>query len=252
VPNLPASDELETLLHEIERTGAALRASETKLRALVERSKARIEGLSPAEFPIEEAPQSIAVAEVLGASQPPAAATEVRLVQGRPAEPMLRDPLTGLYNRAYLEETLARELISAKRRNQPISLIMGDLDGLQTVNESFGTLAGDELLRNFAGLFRVHVRGSDICCRYGDEEFLAVLPQLPKGTAIERADQLRSALAAKAVQFGPSQIATTASFGVAAFPNDGLNAGDLIAAASTAMYAAKSAGRNRVKVSGSH
>ncbi len=164
-------------------------------------------------------------------------------------EQSTHDALTGLYNRRYLEQTIRRELISAERHGHPVSVIMGDLDHFKEINDRYGHPGGDEVLRVFGDLMKRHARGSDIYCRYGGEEFLLVLPKMTKDDAVERAKQLCSAMAAAPVPYGDLAIAVTASFGVAAFPRDGRNADDLIAAADSAMYAAKAAGRNRVNVS---
>ena len=174
---------------------------------------------------------------------------EVRALQDRLREESTHDALTGLYNRRYLEEALGRELILAEREAHPVSVIMGDLDHFKAVNDRHGHLAGDEVLRVFGDLMKRHVRGSDIYCRYGGEEFLLVLPRMAEESAVERAEQLRSAMAAAPVSYGATPIAVTASFGVATFPRDGRTSDELIAAADSAMYAAKAAGRNRVNVS---
>ncbi len=173
---------------------------------------------------------------------------EVQELQERLREQSTHDALTGLFNRRYLEETLGRELLSAERHGHPVSLIMGDLDYFKAVNDRYGHLAGDEVLRVFGALLKQHARGSDIYCRYGGEEFLLVLPLMAQDSAVERAEQLRGALAAAPVPYGASLIAVTASFGVATFPGDGRTGDDLIAAADNALYAAKAAGRNRVNV----
>jgi diguanylate cyclase (GGDEF)-like protein/PAS domain S-box-containing protein len=174
---------------------------------------------------------------------------ELRALQERLREQSIHDSLTGLYNRRYLEETLGRELILAERDRHPVSVIMGDLDHFKEVNDRYGHLAGDEVLRVFGALMKRHARGSDIYCRYGGEEFLLVLPRMAEEIAIERAEQLRSAMAAAPVVYGASPIAVTASFGVAIFPRDGRTGDELIAAADAALYAAKAAGRNRIRVS---
>ncbi len=174
---------------------------------------------------------------------------EVGALQEQLREQATRDALTGLHNRRYLEEWLGRELIRAGRAGHPVSLIMSDLDHFKAVNDACGHLAGDEELRVFGDLMKRHARESDICCRYGGEEFLLVLPGMPEENAIERAELLRRELATTPVDCDTSRIAVTASFGVATFPRDGRTGDDLIAAADDAMYAAKAAGRNRVHVS---
>jgi diguanylate cyclase (GGDEF)-like protein len=169
-------------------------------------------------------------------------------LQERLREESIHDALTGLYNRRYLEETLVRELILAEREAYPVTVIMGDLDHFKAVNDLYGHLTGDEVLRVFGDLMRRHARGSDIYCRYGGEEFLLVMPGMAEQQAVERAEELRSTMAAAPVGHGASTIAVTASFGVATFPRDGRTGDALIAAADRAMYAAKAAGRNRVSV----
>lgn len=174
---------------------------------------------------------------------------ELQALQRRLLDQSIHDSLTGLYNRRYLEETLDRELLLSEHNNYPISIIMGDLDHFKMVNDHFGHLAGDEVLRFFGNLLRKHARQCDIYCRYGGEEFLLVLPKVEKSLAIERAEELRSTMAAVPVPYGISAIPVTASFGVASFPEDGRTGDELISAADSALYAAKTAGRNRVSAS---
>jgi diguanylate cyclase (GGDEF)-like protein len=128
-------------------------------------------------------------------------------------------------------------------------VILSDLDHFKAVNDHYGHPGGDEVLRAFGDLIRQHSRSSDICCRYGGEEFLLVLPEMAKDNAVARAEQLCLAMSNFAVPFGASAIKVTGSFGVATFPQDGRTAGELIAAADRALHAAKAAGRNRVNVS---
>ncbi len=173
---------------------------------------------------------------------------EVQALQERLREQATHDALTGLYNRRYLEESLGRELILAARNGHPVSVIMGDLDNFKAINDRYGHQGGDEILRAFGDLLKRQVRGSDIYCRYGGEEFLLVLPQMSEENAAERAEQLRAALAAAPVSYGASLIAVTASFGVATFPQDGRTGDEVMAAADKALYAAKAAGRNRVNI----
>lgn len=173
---------------------------------------------------------------------------EVQALQEKLREQATHDALTGLYNRHYLEESLGRELMFAERHGHPVSVIMGDLDHFKAINDRYGHLGGDEVLRVFGDLMKCNSRGSDIYCRYGGEEFLLVLPGMAKENAIERAEQLCTMMAAAPVSYGESQIAVTASFGVATFPRDGRTSDELIAAADRALYAAKACGRNRVNM----
>ncbi|HUN54164.1 MAG TPA: sensor domain-containing diguanylate cyclase [Smithella sp.] len=174
---------------------------------------------------------------------------EVRALQDLLREQSIRDSLTGLYNRRYMEETMNREMVLAQRYMRFISVAMGDLDHFKDINDRYGHLAGDEILRVFGELMKRYSRGSDICCRYGGEEFLLVMPGMAVEHACERAEQLRAEIEATQVKFGSSAIAVTASFGVASFPQDGRSSDELIAAADRALYAAKKAGRNQVKIS---
>lgn len=161
-------------------------------------------------------------------------------------EDATRDPLTGLYNRRYLEDSLERELAAARRHGGPISLIMVDLDHFKAINDRYGHPGGDQVLRAVGQVLHRQVRGSDIFCRYGGEEFLLVLPGMPMETAAARAEHLCQELAATPVAFGAEPIPITASFGLAAFPRHADSAPSLIAAADQALYSAKRAGRNRV------
>ena len=173
----------------------------------------------------------------------------VQVLQEELRELSTHDALTGLYNRRYLEESFRRELLLAERAGHPVSVIMGDLDHFKAVNDRDGHLAGDEVLRVFGNLMKHNARASDIICRYGGEEFLLVLPGMTQEGALERAEQLRRAMVATRFSYGASQIMVTASFGIAVFPSHGRTTDELIAAADTALYSAKAAGRNRVSLS---
>ncbi|MGO9752908.1 MAG: diguanylate cyclase [Solirubrobacteraceae bacterium] len=188
----------------------------------------------------------VVVSLMLDITERTRAEREAQALQERLRDQATQDTLTGLCNRGYLEEALRRELILAKRAAQPLSLIMGDLDRVKAVNDRFGQLAGDQVLRAFGKLLTRHARGSDIHCRYGGEKFLLVLPGMPAASAVQRAEQLRRELAAAPIAYGTSQIDVTASFGIAVFPRAGWTAQELIAAADSALDAAKTAGRNRV------
>jgi len=171
---------------------------------------------------------------------------ELERLRAKLREESTHDALTGLYNRRYLEEALERELILAEREGHPVSLIMADLDFFKNVNDEHGHAAGDEVLRVFADRLRRHARGSDVCCRWGGEEFLLMLPRMDIGNAAHRAEELRMAMEMTPVELSHGSIPVTISLGVAACPPSGRTAEALIAAADAALYAAKAAGRNRV------
>ena len=171
---------------------------------------------------------------------------DVHILNTQLREMASHDALTGLYNRRYLEDSFERELIRVARQNHPLSVVMGDLDHFKIVNDTYGHQTGDEVLREFARMMKLYARGSDICCRYGGEEFLLVLPDMAEDKACERAEQLREAIAAVPVTVGTASIRVTASFGVATFPQHGKTGDELVAAADSALYTAKESGRNRV------
>ena len=164
----------------------------------------------------------------------------------------IRDPLTGCYNRRHLNDALlGGEIARARRYRLGLALVMCDLDGFKAINDTHGHLAGDELLRDFAGLLQAMTRESvDTVVRYGGEEFLVILPETSLEGARELAERLRAACAARRVECGKVTLAATASFGVvgADFATaDAILPRELIAAADELMYAAKRAGRNRVE-----
>jgi diguanylate cyclase (GGDEF)-like protein/PAS domain S-box-containing protein len=173
---------------------------------------------------------------------------EVKALQTELREQSIRDALTGLYNRRYLDEIFERELSRAARSGQPVSVIMGDLDHFKAVNDTYGHRGGDDVLRVFGQLVARNCRGSDIACRYGGEEFMLLLPEMSGQDAYARAEQLRLALAGTSITHEGSVIRVTASFGVATFPQDGKTRDALVSAVDEALYTAKKAGRNRTIV----
>jgi diguanylate cyclase (GGDEF)-like protein len=159
------------------------------------------------------------------------------------------DALTGLFNRRHLEESLEREMRRAARTDQPVGVIMFDLDHFKKVNDTFGHEAGDAVLRAIGSLLSRGARAEDMPCRFGGEEFFLIMP----GTSIEgarlRAERLRSDVKQVPImQDGRSIGTVTISIGVAAFPVHGLSVKDLIATADAALYRAKNEGRDRVVI----
>lgn len=171
---------------------------------------------------------------------------ELQVLQAQLRELAIRDPLTGLYNRRYLEETLWRELARAGREGHPLSILIVDVDHFKRLNDTYGHLAGDEVLRALGRLLQHHARSSDIPCRYGGEEFVVVLPDMPPEVAQARAELVRRDFAALHIAFGEAEIVATLSVGVSSSPIHGKTAEDLIGAADHALYVAKQSGRNRV------
>ncbi len=159
----------------------------------------------------------------------------------------IREPLTGLFNRRYLEESGVRELARCERRGLPLSLMMLDIDHFKTFNDVHGHAGGDALLARFGRLLVEHCRGEDIACRYGGEEFTLILPEARAGVALQRAEAIRAAVESMRVQhMGRELPQVTVSIGVATFPADGASPEALLQAADEALYRAKHAGRNRV------
>jgi diguanylate cyclase (GGDEF)-like protein len=175
--------------------------------------------------------------------------TEIHALQARLSEQANRDPLTGLYNRRYLDTTLVRELARCERAGQPLSLMMIDIDHFKQVNDCYGHPVGDEVLKELATMLSEQARTADIACRFGGEEFLLVLPDMPAHIALQRADQWRAAFAATTVRVDTFQVQTTISIGVASYPEHGTSVQELIRRADRALYLAKSQGRNQVVLS---
>ncbi|NMF86364.1 diguanylate cyclase [Nodosilinea sp. P-1105] len=161
----------------------------------------------------------------------------------------IRDPLTGLYNRRYLEEVLAQEIQRAQRHGHTMGVIMLDIDHFKRFNDTYGHEAGDRVLQAVGQLLRDSVRGSDLACRYGGEEMTLVLPESPPEITLERAETIRQAIGHLQVNVdGQVLEAISASFGVASFPSHGTTGADLLKVADAALYQAKAQGRNRVVV----
>jgi len=159
----------------------------------------------------------------------------------------IRDSLTGLYNRRYMEESFDRELDRARRKETPLAVIMIDVDHFKVLNDTYGHITGDSTLKFIADFLLGSIRSSDIACRYGGDEFILILPECSRKEAAERAESMRTAFSSAEVRLPEQTISKlTLSFGVSALPQDGSTREELIASADAALYAAKQAGRNRV------
>jgi diguanylate cyclase (GGDEF)-like protein/PAS domain S-box-containing protein len=164
-------------------------------------------------------------------------------------EQSIRDPLTGLYNRRYMEEALNQQLSSLARHPDPVAIIMIDIDHFKRFNDDYGHAAGDLLLREIGQFLQSNVRGEDIACRYGGEEFILIIPDTSLETAQSRAEDLRREASQLVMQdSGQSYSGLTISLGVAIYPLHGQSKGAILRAADAALYRAKQEGRDRVAV----
>lgn len=157
----------------------------------------------------------------------------------------LRDPLTGLYNRRYMEDALERYLSLAERTGTATSVLMIDLDNFKRVNDTCGHAKGDAVLRDVAGQLVGTLRPSDVVARYGGEELMVILPNCGIADAADKAEMLRKRIESLSEAHG---IQVSASFGIASVPETSVNAADVIPMADAALYAAKEGGKNRVVI----
>ncbi len=172
----------------------------------------------------------------------------VQSLQGKLTEQANRDPLTGLYNRRYLNDTLQREFDRCARDAAPVSVLLVDLDHFKQINDRFGHRMGDEVLCRVSELLLQRLRTSDLCCRYGGEEFLIFLPDVDVEVALERAEQWRQLIEAQHWEVDGQVFGVTLSIGVASHPTARTAPATLIELADQALYRAKTDGRNRICV----
>ncbi|MSN26991.1 MAG: diguanylate cyclase [Geobacter sp.] len=164
----------------------------------------------------------------------------------------IRDPLTSLFNRRHMEETLMREIVLAERTSRTLGIIMMDIDHFKSFNDTYGHDAGDTLLKEFGRFLLNNIREYDIACRYGGEEFICILPETTLEKALERAEELRISLMSFRVEhLGRPLGMVTISAGVAIYPLHGTTEATIVKSADEALYRAKENGRNRV-VAASH
>ena len=171
---------------------------------------------------------------------------DIHELQVQLREQVMRDPLTGMYNRRYLDDALPAEIARTIRDHAPLSLMMIDIDHFKRVNDMHGHQAGDEVLKMLAGILRSEARRSDVACRYGGEEFLLLLPKMNVESARARAERWRKMFAELEVPVESGNLRCTLSVGIAVFPEHGNTAEDLLRNGDRALYLAKALGRNRV------
>ncbi|MGL6029894.1 MAG: diguanylate cyclase [Legionella sp.] len=159
----------------------------------------------------------------------------------------IRDPLTGLYNRRYLEDFMIKQLHQAERSGTPLSVLMMDLDHFKKLNDTYGHDAGDAALKEFGKILQNDIRMSDVASRYGGEEFIVVLYDADANAAKKRAENIRDAISMVHIKYGAQLVGPiTVSIGIAEYPKDGRTLEALIENADQALYYAKNHGRNQV------
>lgn len=164
-------------------------------------------------------------------------------------EEAMRDALTGVYNRRYLQQAFTRYLSQSRAQGKPLTILLLDIDHFKQVNDQQGHLVGDLVLRALAQTLQAHVRGRDVVARYGGEEFLILMEGVALPEAAQRAEELRRQVGDLALLLPDgSTLRITVSIGVAAYPEHGEEMGVLLHAADMALYQAKAGGRNRVVV----
>lgn len=163
----------------------------------------------------------------------------------------IREPLTGLYNRRHMEAFLEREVRRAERCKTRIGFIMLDIDHFKHINDTHGHDTGDVVLKRLGMLLQSSIRGGDIACRYGGEEFLLIMPEIPLNTAQRCAEELRQRVQDLKIAHQDKSLNITISLGVATMPEHGFDSEDVIKAADEALYRAKFGGRNQVVLASS-
>ena len=161
----------------------------------------------------------------------------------------IRDALTGLFNRRYMEESLAREIPRAMRKNTPVGIIMLDIDHFRDFNNTYGHEAGNVVLREIGAQLQTQIRGEDITCRYGGEEFILILPEANQEVTLQRAERIREAIKSIRVEYHRQPLGViTVSLGVAIFPEHSSTVEGILEKADEALYIAKHNGRDRVEI----
>lgn len=176
-------------------------------------------------------------------------ARQLAMSEAQLREQSIRDHLTGLFNRRYLEETLEREVQRAARKQTPLGIVMLDIDRFKNINDTLGHIAGDTLLKGLGKLLQEQVRYADIACRYGGDEFILILPEASLEVTMERTEDLRNKVRQLHVEYKDKILESlTISVGVAVFPDHGFTGKEILEATDLALYQAKREGRDCVVV----
>jgi len=172
----------------------------------------------------------------------------IEMLQEQLQELAVRDPLTELYNRRYLQEALEVEFTHPHRSDLPMAILMMDSDHLKDINDIFGHKAGDDFLVHIAIVIRESIRAGDIACRYGGDEFVVVLSNVTENIALARAEKLRQKIASHHIVHRDEKVGISVSIGIAMYPSHGTTGEVLLQKADQALYEAKRMGKNRVFV----
>jgi len=173
---------------------------------------------------------------------------EIKILKDVLQEQAIRDSLTGLYNRRYLDETLDRELARAQREKYPVCVLMMDVDGFKGFNDTYGHKVGDQVLAMLGNLLQDHIRKGDIACRYGGDEFVLIFPDVHDEDALHRAREISAQFKNMDLQIDAVQSNATLSIGISVYPGHSENWEELLKFADDALYRAKDAGRDLVYV----
>jgi diguanylate cyclase (GGDEF)-like protein/PAS domain S-box-containing protein len=173
---------------------------------------------------------------------------KIQALQEKLRDQAMRDPITGVYNRRFLEETLTRELARAQRKTYPLSVIMLDIDFFKVVNDSYGHKVGDDVIIALGRMLQEQTRAGDCVSRYGGDEFTMVMPEMSSDDAFQRAELWRDAIKALIFQVGENVVDVSISLGISSYPENGSDGEALLKAADEALYRAKASGRDRTCV----
>lgn len=171
---------------------------------------------------------------------------EIEALRAKLQEQAIRDPLTDVYNRRYMAESLDQELARAARDQYPVTVVIMDMDHFKNFNDSYGHRCGDVVLQAFARFLIDHTRRSDVVCRYGGEEFVILMPNASMQDGYERVETWRQVFSETAIDYDSMKFSATFSAGLATFPEHGLTGDAILQAADRALYQSKNNGRNRV------
>jgi diguanylate cyclase (GGDEF)-like protein len=174
--------------------------------------------------------------------------SRIKKLQARLLEEAIRDPLTGLYNRRFMNENLTLEIAKAKRMNFPITIFFIDIDHFKRFNDRYGHQVGDRILIEIGEILQKGLRAGDFACRYGGEEFLVILPDMPKEKSKATAERILLKMKNLSLPNPEDTTKVTVSIGISVYPQDATLMDELIFAADQALYFAKLKGRNRVEI----